>query len=305
MTPSPALVPWIIVGLALVDATLSGFRAAAGTDGRIRKGAFYRRAMARGFERGVVLCSALGALTLAVAARPGGGAVYADLVAIGARMLPVFAIFGLLVGVALAVYASSRHEVRTLATVAILGPFTLARPAVIALAALLGIRGARSTLAVAGTLLSCALLLLLERSLLRTFAREAETARRLGAPPEPEPAEATDDGDADADAVHEVPSSLGGLRSPRPAERGPTPTIDDAIDLHHFAPQDIPSVVDEYLREAAAKGLREVRIIHGRGKGVQRARVQKLLSRHDLVQSFRSDGTGSTLAVVRPARRDR
>lgn len=281
MTPSPALVPWIVVGLALLDATLSGFRAAAGTDGRIEKSAFYRRAMVRGFERGVVLCIALGALTLAVAARPGGGAVYADLVAIGARMLPVFAVFGLLVGVALAVYASSRHEVRTLATVAILGPFTLARPAVIALAALLGIRGARSTLAAAGTLLSCALLLLLERSLLRSFAREAETARRLGAAAAPEPTEEHDD--RDADTIHEVP-------------------IEDAIDLHHFAPGDIPSVVDEYLREAAAKGLREVRIIHGRGKGVQRARVQKLLSRHERVQSFRSDGTGSTLAVLRPRR---
>ena len=81
--------------------------------------------------------------------------------------------------------------------------------------------------------------------------------------------------------------------------------IDAAIDLHHFAPRDIPSVVDEYLREAAKKGLVEVRVIHGRGKGVQRQRVQKQLSRHPLVVDFRSDGLGSTLVTLRPPRRRR
>ena len=81
--------------------------------------------------------------------------------------------------------------------------------------------------------------------------------------------------------------------------------IEGAIDLHHFAPRDIPSVVDEYLREAAKKGLLEVRVIHGRGKGVQRQRVQKQLSRHPLVVDFRSDGLGSTLVTLRPPRRRR
>ena len=81
--------------------------------------------------------------------------------------------------------------------------------------------------------------------------------------------------------------------------------IDAAIDLHHFAPRDIPSVVDEYLREAAKKGLVEVRVIHGRGKGVQRQRVQKQLSRHPQVIDFRSDGLGSTLVTLRPPRRRR
>ena len=81
--------------------------------------------------------------------------------------------------------------------------------------------------------------------------------------------------------------------------------IEASIDLHHFAPRDIPSVVDEYLREAAEKGLTEVRVIHGRGKGVQRQRVQKQLSRHPLVIAFSSDGLGSTLATLRPPRRKR
>jgi DNA-nicking Smr family endonuclease len=62
--------------------------------------------------------------------------------------------------------------------------------------------------------------------------------------------------------------------------------IEDALDLHAFAPRDIPSVVDEYLRAAQEAGLREVRLIHGRGIGVQRARVQQVLRGHPLVESY-------------------
>ena len=62
--------------------------------------------------------------------------------------------------------------------------------------------------------------------------------------------------------------------------------IEDSLDLHAFAPRDIPSVVDEYLRAAHQAGLRDVRLIHGRGIGVQRARVQQVLRDHPLVVSF-------------------
>jgi DNA-nicking Smr family endonuclease len=62
--------------------------------------------------------------------------------------------------------------------------------------------------------------------------------------------------------------------------------IEPVIDLHSFAPADIPSLVDEYLTAAHAAGLREVRLIHGRGRGHQRARVQSLLERHALVLHF-------------------
>jgi DNA-nicking Smr family endonuclease len=62
--------------------------------------------------------------------------------------------------------------------------------------------------------------------------------------------------------------------------------IEDSIDLHAFAPRDVVSVVDEYLRAAAEAGLREVRLIHGRGKGVQRAEIQRLLRGHELVSRF-------------------
>ncbi len=65
--------------------------------------------------------------------------------------------------------------------------------------------------------------------------------------------------------------------------------IEDSIDLHAFAPRDVASVVDEYVTAAHECGLREVRLIHGRGKGVQRAIVQQALDRHPLVAEFWDD----------------
>jgi DNA-nicking Smr family endonuclease len=62
--------------------------------------------------------------------------------------------------------------------------------------------------------------------------------------------------------------------------------IEDSIDLHAFAPRDVASVVEEYVTAAYEAGLREVRLIHGRGKGVQRAIVQQVLDRHPLVVEF-------------------
>lgn len=62
--------------------------------------------------------------------------------------------------------------------------------------------------------------------------------------------------------------------------------IESSIDLHSFAPRDILSVVDEYLRAAGDAGLTDVRLIHGRGKGVQRADIQRLLRDHPRVERF-------------------
>ena len=62
--------------------------------------------------------------------------------------------------------------------------------------------------------------------------------------------------------------------------------IEDSIDLHGFQPRDIPSVVEEYVRAAHEAGLREVRLIHGRGTGVQRGIVQAALEKHPLVMAF-------------------
>lgn len=80
--------------------------------------------------------------------------------------------------------------------------------------------------------------------------------------------------------------------------------IEPELDLHSFAPRDIPSVVEEYINEAHAAGLREVRLVHGRGIGVQRGIVQKTLERHPLVAGFDDDRRahlGATLVRLRNA----
>jgi hypothetical protein len=77
--------------------------------------------------------------------------------------------------------------------------------------------------------------------------------------------------------------------------------IEDSIDLHAFAPRDIPSVVDEYIRAAHERGLGEVRLVHGRGKGVQRGIVQAALERHPLVVEFwdaPESHLGATVAIL-------
>ena len=79
--------------------------------------------------------------------------------------------------------------------------------------------------------------------------------------------------------------------------------IEDSLDLHAFAPRDVPSVVDEYVRAAHEAGLRQVRLIHGRGTGVQRGIVQAVLEKHPLVASFHDapeSHLGATVALLVP-----
>ncbi len=82
--------------------------------------------------------------------------------------------------------------------------------------------------------------------------------------------------------------------------------IEDSLDLHAFAAREVPSVVDEYLRQASAHGLGEVRLIHGKGAGVQRAIVRGLLETHPLAHSFcdappERGGWGATVVTLRPS----
>jgi dsDNA-specific endonuclease/ATPase MutS2 len=69
--------------------------------------------------------------------------------------------------------------------------------------------------------------------------------------------------------------------------------IEDSLDLHAFAPKDVRDLVASYLDEAHGKGFREVRVIHGRGTGVQREIVRSVLARHPKVLTY---------ADVEPAR---
>lgn len=79
--------------------------------------------------------------------------------------------------------------------------------------------------------------------------------------------------------------------------------IEGSLDLHTFDPRDIPSVVEEYVRAAHEAGLREIRLIHGRGTGVQRGIVQAVLDKDPLVESFHDapgSHLGATVAVLEP-----
>ena len=76
--------------------------------------------------------------------------------------------------------------------------------------------------------------------------------------------------------------------------------IEDSIDLHTFQPREVEIVVEEYLFQAAKKGFKEVRIIHGRGIGVQREIVHSILARHREVLSFHdAPDRGSTHVILK------
>jgi len=81
--------------------------------------------------------------------------------------------------------------------------------------------------------------------------------------------------------------------------------IDGILDLHTFAPQDVSSLVEEYLTACLKEGIYEVRIIHGKGKGVLRRIVHSRLEKDPRVVSFGLDGGpsgwGATLVRLRSA----
>jgi dsDNA-specific endonuclease/ATPase MutS2 len=81
--------------------------------------------------------------------------------------------------------------------------------------------------------------------------------------------------------------------------------ITDVFDLHSVPPRDVKAVVEEYLIEARRLGLTAVRIIHGRGIGVQRETVRAVLARTDFVVDFsdapaEAGGWGATIVTLRP-----
>jgi DNA-nicking Smr family endonuclease len=82
--------------------------------------------------------------------------------------------------------------------------------------------------------------------------------------------------------------------------------ITGELDLHTFAAREGVGVVSEYLDECRRRGLLEVRIVHGRGRGVRRAEVRRLLQSRDDVKDFRdagpaAGGWGATIVVLAPS----
>ena len=80
--------------------------------------------------------------------------------------------------------------------------------------------------------------------------------------------------------------------------------LEDVLDLHSFPPKEIKTLVKEYLQDAYEAGFPEVRIIHGKGIGVQREIVQKFLTNCSLIETFsqappEAGGWGATIAILK------
>lgn len=88
------------------------------------------------------------------------------------------------------------------------------------------------------------------------------------------------------------------------ADKGREIPIDGILDLHTFRPREVQDLVPEYLRECRRRGILQVRIIHGKGKGEMRRLVHAILSRSEMVRYFRlapgnAGGWGATLVELR------
>lgn len=76
-------------------------------------------------------------------------------------------------------------------------------------------------------------------------------------------------------------------------------SLDDVLDLHHFHPNDVEAILDEFLRAAAESGRRTVKIIHGKGMSRVKSRVARFLQASNLVLEFRDDGGNWGATLVR------
>jgi Smr domain len=107
-----------------------------------------------------------------------------------------------------------------------------------------------------------------------------------------------------ADADGNAGDDAGGVDDVDPFDPFPEPVrleITDVLDLHAFAPRDVRRVVEAYLSEARSRGFRQVRIIHGKGVGVQREAVRSVLAGTPFVEHFsdappEAGGWGATVA---------
>jgi dsDNA-specific endonuclease/ATPase MutS2 len=81
--------------------------------------------------------------------------------------------------------------------------------------------------------------------------------------------------------------------------------IEDVLDLHTFRPQDIADLLENYFEECIKTGIFSVRVIHGKGKGIQKKQVHRILKKNPQVKRFRdappeAGGWGATLVELKP-----
>jgi DNA-nicking Smr family endonuclease len=78
-----------------------------------------------------------------------------------------------------------------------------------------------------------------------------------------------------------------------PPEEAIRVPIGDELDLHNFHPAEVAELLDDYFKECVAAGILEVRVIHGKGKGILKKRVRAVLQRHPLVADYSDAGFGA------------
>jgi DNA-nicking Smr family endonuclease len=85
--------------------------------------------------------------------------------------------------------------------------------------------------------------------------------------------------------------------------------IDGVLDLHTFSPKDVANLLDDYIEACLERGIHELRIIHGKGKGILRERVRAILARHSAVEHFseaplEAGAWGATLVILKQNNRE-
>jgi hypothetical protein len=154
------LLPLLLGMLSVTDAAFSGFRVAAGRDARIFKADFYRAAVRRGMRRGLLATLGMGAaIAVACALQPG---LFDALLTCARAMLWVLLPYATLTLVAMGIWAAAEADARTLASVIILGPFTLLRPWVITAAAIVAVPQAPDLSSALITVAACGVQLAME-----------------------------------------------------------------------------------------------------------------------------------------------
>jgi hypothetical protein len=174
-----AAIPLLLCLLAMTDAAFCGFRAAAGRDARIFKNDYFRRAIRRGLAQGF-LTSALVAAGIAgmLLLSPAPLERLAELSSTARSMLWVLFPYATLVLAALGVWLAAEADARTLASVLLLGPFTLIRPWVIVAAAVVGALYAPNLAVALAAVGACGLQLTIEPLLDWRYTRATQTASK-------------------------------------------------------------------------------------------------------------------------------